>query len=98
MVLLPRRSRVVHRRATEAVLGMRFKEYTSLTHLREHDGLTQQSLGEAPHVDANNCVLVLNELGPRASPSAAAIRPAGATSSRSRRRAGARWRAWSTRC
>jgi DNA-binding MarR family transcriptional regulator len=62
MVLLTRMARVVYRRATEAVLGMRLKEYTSLTYLREHDGLTQQALGEALHMDANNCVLLLNEL------------------------------------
>ena len=62
MVLLTRLSRVVYRRATEAVLGMRLKEYTSLTYLREHDSLTQQALAEALHLDANNCVLLLNEL------------------------------------
>jgi DNA-binding MarR family transcriptional regulator len=62
MVLLTRLSRVVYRRATEAVLGMRLKEYTSLIYLREHDGLTQQALAEALHMDANNCVLLLNEL------------------------------------
>jgi DNA-binding MarR family transcriptional regulator len=62
MVLLTRLSRVVYRRATEAVLGMRLKEYTSLIYLREHDGLTQQALAEALHMDANTCVLLLNEL------------------------------------
>jgi DNA-binding MarR family transcriptional regulator len=62
MVLLTRLARVVYRRATEAVLGMRLKEYTSLIYLREHECLTQQALAEALHLDANNCVLLLNEL------------------------------------
>jgi len=62
MVLLTRLSRVVYRRATEAVLGMRLKEYTSLCYLRDHEHLTQQALAEALHMDANNCVLLLNEL------------------------------------
>jgi DNA-binding MarR family transcriptional regulator len=62
MVLLTRLARVIYRRANEAVLGMRLKEYASLAYLREHDGLTQQALAEALHMDANNCVLLLNEL------------------------------------
>jgi DNA-binding MarR family transcriptional regulator len=62
MVLLTRLSRVVYLRATEAVLGMRLKEYISLNYLREHEGLSQQALAEALHMDANNCVLLLNEL------------------------------------
>lgn len=62
MVLLTRLSRVVYRRATEAVLGMRLKEYTSLVYLREHECLSQQALAEALHLDANTCVLLLNEL------------------------------------
>jgi DNA-binding MarR family transcriptional regulator len=62
MVLLTRLSRVVYRRATEAVLGMRLKEYASLCYLRDHGELSQQALAEALHMDANNCVLLLNEL------------------------------------
>jgi DNA-binding MarR family transcriptional regulator len=62
MVLLTQLARVVYRRATEDVLGMTLKEYTSLAYLRDHDGVTQQALAEALHMDANNCVLLLNEL------------------------------------
>lgn len=62
MVLLTRLSRVVYRRATEAVLGMRLKEFTSLCYLRDHEQVTQQALAEVLHLDANNCVLLLNEL------------------------------------
>jgi len=62
MLLVTRLSRVVYKRATEAALGMTFKEYHSLVLIREHDGMSQQALAEAMHVDANNCVLLLNEV------------------------------------
>jgi DNA-binding MarR family transcriptional regulator len=62
MALLTRLSRVVYQHATEAVLGMRLKQYMALNHLRDHPGSTQQALGEALHLDANNCVLLLNTL------------------------------------
>jgi DNA-binding MarR family transcriptional regulator len=62
MVLLTRLSRVVYRRATESLLGMRLKEYSSLNYLRDHRGVAQQVLAEALHVDANACVLMLNDL------------------------------------
>src|ERR1700730_2222743 len=61
MVLLTRLSRVVYQRATEKVLGMRLKMYTSLSYLREHEGLSQQAMAEALHMDANSCVLLLND-------------------------------------
>jgi DNA-binding MarR family transcriptional regulator len=65
--LLTRLSRVVYRRAEEARLGMRLKEYMSLQYLRGHlehgdQGPLQQVFAEAMHLDANNCVLLLNEL------------------------------------
>src|SRR5437588_7408978 len=62
MVLLTRLARVVYRRATEAVLGMSLKEYMALTNLRDQKAVTQQALGEALHLDPNNCVLLLNVL------------------------------------
>lgn len=62
MVLLTRLSRLVYRRATEAVLGMSLKEYMALNNLREQHSVTQQALGDALHLDANNCVLLLNAL------------------------------------
>lgn len=60
--LLTRLSRVVYRRADEAALGMRIKWYTSLIYLRDHGEPSQHTFGEAMHMDANNCVLLLNEL------------------------------------
>jgi DNA-binding MarR family transcriptional regulator len=62
MVLLTRLSRVVYRRASEAVLGMSLKEYMALNNLREQPNVTQQALGDSLHLDANNCVLLLNVL------------------------------------
>jgi DNA-binding MarR family transcriptional regulator len=62
MVLLTRLSRVVYRRATEAVLGMSLKEYLALTQLREQPNISQQAFCEAIHLDPNNCVLLLNAL------------------------------------
>jgi DNA-binding MarR family transcriptional regulator len=62
MVLLTRLSRVVYRRAKESVLGMSLKEYMALSNLRDQKSVTQQALGDALHLDPNNCVLLLNEL------------------------------------
>jgi len=62
MVLLTRLSRVVYRRASEAVLGMSLKEYMALNNLRDQHNVTQQALGDSLHLDANNCVLLLNAL------------------------------------
>jgi DNA-binding MarR family transcriptional regulator len=62
MNLLTRLSRDVYRRATEDVIGIRLKQFVALDYLREQGGTTQQQLGETLHLDANNCVLLLNDL------------------------------------
>ncbi len=61
IVLLTRLSRVVYKRATEDVLGMRLKAYVTLSNLREGPR-SQQDLCIAMHLDPNNCVLMLNDL------------------------------------
>ena len=61
IVLLTRLSRVIYRRATEDVLGMRLKAYMTLSNLREGPR-GQQDLCVSMHMDANNCVLMLNDL------------------------------------
>jgi DNA-binding MarR family transcriptional regulator len=61
-VLLTQLSRVVYRRTPEELLGMRMKEFVMLAHLREHNPIPQQELGEMLCIDANNLVLLLNEL------------------------------------
>jgi DNA-binding MarR family transcriptional regulator len=84
IVLLTRLSRLVYRRATEDVLGMRLKAYVTLSNLR-HGPLPQSELCVTMHLDPNNCVLLLNDLEAaghvqrRRDPA-----DAGATSSRSR--------------
>jgi DNA-binding MarR family transcriptional regulator len=62
MVLLTRLAKVVYRRSDEDRLGMRLRWYVALSFLNDHDGASQQALGEALCVDANNLVLLLNEL------------------------------------
>jgi DNA-binding MarR family transcriptional regulator len=62
LVLLTSLSRRVYRRATEDVLGMRLKQYIALSHLRQLPGVGQRQLGDALMLDANNCVLLLNDL------------------------------------
>ncbi len=62
MVLLTRLAKVAYRRSDEEALGMRLRWYVALSFLNDHDGASQQALGEALCVDANNLVLLLNEL------------------------------------
>jgi len=64
-VLVTQLSRVIYRRTSEELLGMRVKEFASLAILREHSPIAQQELGEVLCVDANNLVLLLNELESR---------------------------------
>lgn len=47
--------------STDEILGMRLKEYSALSYLRE-GGVPQQTLAEGLHLDENNLVLLLNEL------------------------------------
>ena len=62
MNLLTRLSRVVYRRATPDLIGVRLKEFVALVYLRESGKATQQCLAETMMMDANNCVILLNGL------------------------------------
>jgi DNA-binding MarR family transcriptional regulator len=62
MGLLTQLSRVVYRRATEDVIGMRLKQLIALDHLRQNHGCLQQALGQTLMLDPNNCVILLNDL------------------------------------
>jgi DNA-binding MarR family transcriptional regulator len=62
MVLLSRLAKVVYRRSDAERLGMSLRWYVALSFLNDHDGASQQALGEALCIDANNLVLLLNEL------------------------------------
>jgi DNA-binding MarR family transcriptional regulator len=62
MVLLTRLAKQVYRRSTEELLGMHMRLVMALSYLRDHDGAPQQELADALCMDANNVVLLLNEL------------------------------------
>jgi len=62
IVLLTRLARLVYRRSSEELLGIRLKELAALAYLRDHEAATQQALMQAFCLDANSCVLLLNEL------------------------------------
>jgi DNA-binding MarR family transcriptional regulator len=62
MALLTRLAKQVYRRSSEDLLGMHMRHLMTLSYLRDHDGGPQQELAEALCMDANNVVLLLNEL------------------------------------
>jgi DNA-binding MarR family transcriptional regulator len=62
MVLLTRLAKQVYRRSSEELLGMHLRLLMTLSYLRDHDGAPQQELADALCMDANNVVLLLNEL------------------------------------
>jgi DNA-binding MarR family transcriptional regulator len=65
MGLLSQLNRVVYRRATEDVLGMKLKQLITLELLANQEGCLQQELGATLMIDPNNCVLLLNDLDDR---------------------------------
>jgi DNA-binding MarR family transcriptional regulator len=65
MVLLTRLAKQVYRRSSEELLGMHLRQLMALSYLRDHQGAPQQELAEALCMDANNVVLLLNELEDR---------------------------------
>ena len=62
MVLLTRLAKVVYRRSSEELLGMRLRRFVTLSYLRDHGRVPQQQMCEMLSMDANNLVLLLNEL------------------------------------
>ena len=62
VVLLSRLSKQVYRRTDESRLGMGLRHLVSLSYMNDHDGCPQQDLADAFCMDANNVVLLLNEL------------------------------------
>jgi DNA-binding MarR family transcriptional regulator len=61
-VLLTRLARSAYRNVDEKLLGMRLKEFTALSSLRDTGGRSQRELADALLMDANNLVLMLNIL------------------------------------
>jgi DNA-binding MarR family transcriptional regulator len=64
-VLATRLSRLIYRRTSEDLLGMSVKQFATLAMVREHSPIPQQELGELLCLDANNLVLLLNDLEAR---------------------------------
>jgi DNA-binding MarR family transcriptional regulator len=62
IVLLTQLARVVYRRSTVELVGMRIRELGALAYLRDHQQASQNALAKALSIDANNCVLLLNDL------------------------------------
>jgi DNA-binding MarR family transcriptional regulator len=62
LVLLSRLAKQVYRRVEEDVLGMAWRHLVALAYVRDHDACPQQDLADAFCMDANNVVLLLNEL------------------------------------
>ncbi len=62
MLLLTRLAKQVYRRSSEELLGIHLRLLMALSYVRDHDGAPQQELAEALCMDANNVVLLLNEL------------------------------------
>jgi MarR family transcriptional regulator, temperature-dependent positive regulator of motility len=62
IVLLTRLAKIVYRRSTEQLLGMRLRHYITLSYLRDQAGVPQQQMCEMLSIDANNLVLLLNSL------------------------------------
>jgi DNA-binding MarR family transcriptional regulator len=61
-VLLSRLAKQVYRRNNEEQVGMQLRHLMSLSYVSDHDGCPQQDLADAFCMDANNVVLLLNEL------------------------------------
>lgn len=61
-VLLSRLAKQVYRRSDEQALGMHLRHLIALSYVVDHDGCPQQDLADAFCMDANNVVLLLNEL------------------------------------
>jgi DNA-binding MarR family transcriptional regulator len=62
VVMLLRLAKVIHKRSTEERLGIKLRQVMLLSYLRAGAPALQQQLCEALWLDANNCVLLLNEM------------------------------------
>jgi DNA-binding MarR family transcriptional regulator len=62
LTLLSLLSKSVVRRTTDSLLGMSHRRYLALNYIAEPGGIPQQQLSEILCMDANNTVLLLNEL------------------------------------
>jgi DNA-binding MarR family transcriptional regulator len=54
--------KAMNKRASEEALGMRLKQFLTLSYIQDHENVIQQELESALLVDANAVVLLLNDL------------------------------------
>src|SRR6202000_3550069 len=62
LTLLSRLSKSVYRRTPGSRLGMSLRHYLALSYIADPGGISQQQLSEILCIDANNTVLLLNEM------------------------------------
>jgi DNA-binding MarR family transcriptional regulator len=62
VVMLMRLSTAIKKRSTEELMGIKLRQLMLLSYLRAGAPALQQQLCESLWLDANNCVLLLNEL------------------------------------
>lgn len=62
MVLMSRLAKQFFRRSDEELMGMHLRHLVALAYVGDHEGCPQQALADAFCMDANNVVLLLNEL------------------------------------
>jgi DNA-binding MarR family transcriptional regulator len=62
MVLIGRLAKQIYRLSGEQLLGMQLRQLMALSYVRDHNGVPQQELADVFCMDANNVVLLLNEL------------------------------------
>jgi DNA-binding MarR family transcriptional regulator len=62
LTLLSQLSKSAIRKTPESLLGMPLRHYVALSYIAEQEGMAQQNLSEILMMDANNLVLLLNEL------------------------------------
>jgi DNA-binding MarR family transcriptional regulator len=62
LMLLSRLSKMAIRNTPESLIEMKTRQYVALSYIGDPAGVSQQKLGEILCMDANNLVLLLNEL------------------------------------
>jgi DNA-binding MarR family transcriptional regulator len=62
LTLLSRLSKSVYRKTPESLLGMSLRHYLALSYVADPGGISQQQLAEILCIDANNTVLLHNEM------------------------------------
>jgi DNA-binding MarR family transcriptional regulator len=62
ITLLSRLSKSVYRKTPESLLGMSLRHYVALSYIADPGRISQQQLSEILCIDANNTVLLLNEM------------------------------------